>query len=92
MDTKTSVLSYIEEERSKGKTEQEITHGLLDSGWHMDIIQRALDHHNQVESFLERHHAPKKIEGKLNKLIFILSKPIFWAGLFFVLFLLAMFI
>jgi hypothetical protein len=39
---KPAVVKYIEENRAKGKTEQEITHNLLDAGWHMDIIRHAM--------------------------------------------------
>lgn len=42
MVKKQGVAHYIEEERAKGKSDQQITHDLLDAGWQMDVIQHAL--------------------------------------------------
>jgi hypothetical protein len=45
---KPSVLHFIDEEREKGTSDKDIIHKLLDAGWHMDIIQRAL-HSGETE-------------------------------------------
>lgn len=37
-----SVVSYIKSERVAGKSDQQITHELLDAGWQMDIIAHAM--------------------------------------------------
>lgn len=37
-----AVLHFIDKEREKGATDQQIRHRLLDAGWHMDIIHRAM--------------------------------------------------
>jgi len=42
MEKQQGVVHYIEEERAKGKSDQDITHDLLNNGWQMDIIQSAM--------------------------------------------------
>ena len=36
------MVDFIEEQRAAGKSESEITHMLLDAGWHMDVIQKTM--------------------------------------------------
>lgn len=43
MKKRPAVPHFIEEEREKGSSDQEIRHKLLDAGWHMDIIHRAMN-------------------------------------------------
>lgn len=38
-----SVAQFISDKRAEGKTDSEITHMLLDGGWHMDIIHKAMN-------------------------------------------------
>jgi hypothetical protein len=94
MDKKSSVLVFIEEERAKGASDQEITHRLLDSGWHMDIIQNALKHREQIGSFLERHPAPETKKGLSRWLDYrsLLYNPLFYAGVFALLVLFVLFV
>lgn len=47
MSGKSTVLHFIEKERANGASDQQITHQLLDAGWHMDIIHNALNHDNE---------------------------------------------
>jgi hypothetical protein len=42
MHKKSAVLTFIEKERGQGTSDQEIRHHLLDAGWQMDIINRAM--------------------------------------------------
>lgn len=57
MDKKSAVLKFIERERAEGATDQEIQHHLLDAGWHMDIIQRAM---GAELSHKTNNHTPEK--------------------------------
>ena len=36
-------MEFIEKEKKKGTSEEEIQHKLLDAGWQIDIIHHALD-------------------------------------------------
>jgi hypothetical protein len=51
---KLSVAQYISDGRAAGKTDSEITHELLDAGWHMDIIAKAM----HGEPIKHRRHEP----------------------------------
>jgi hypothetical protein len=42
MSKKSTVIRFVEKERSRGSSESEIQGKLLDAGWHMDIIQHAM--------------------------------------------------
>lgn len=36
------IAQFISDKRAEGKTDSEITHTLLDAGWHMDLIHKAM--------------------------------------------------
>lgn len=38
-----SVTQFISDKRAEGKSDSQITHMLLDAGWHMDIIHKAMN-------------------------------------------------
>lgn len=40
---KQSVVQFISDKRAEGKTEEEITHLLLDAGWQIDVIHVAME-------------------------------------------------
>jgi len=39
---KPTLVQFIADKRAEGKTDSEITHMLLDAGWHMDIIHKSM--------------------------------------------------
>lgn len=43
MHKKSAVLEFVEKERAKGTSDQDIQHKLLDAGWHMDIIHQVME-------------------------------------------------
>lgn len=57
-----SVVQFIADERASGKTDSEITHMLLDAGWHMDIIHKAMNtdpiRHRNLDPILEIKKQP----------------------------------
>lgn len=55
MKGKSAVLTFIDKERAKGAKDKEIRHKLLDAGWHMDIVSRAMKDHKP-----KTPHAPRK--------------------------------
>ncbi len=87
MQKKSAVLHFIDEERSKGKSDKDICHQLLDRGWHMDIIQNAM-HKKHNDSTPAKHTVPvtKKFSATH------LQNPYIWVGIFGLLVLLALFI
>ena len=40
--SKPPLVQFISDNRATGKTDSEITHMLLDAGWQMDVIQKAM--------------------------------------------------
>lgn len=58
MSKKTGVITFIERERTNGKSDIEIQHLLLDAGWQMDIIRHAMD--ENPKKSLPIQTAPKK--------------------------------
>lgn len=66
--SKQSLVKFIDDKRAEGKTDSQITHTLLDAGWHIDIIHKVL-HGEPIKSLgLEPVLAPK-IEPKYKKII-----------------------
>lgn len=59
---KDSVAQFISDGRAVGKTDSEITHELLDAGWHMDIIANAMHgepiKHRNLEPILDIKKQP----------------------------------
>ena len=87
MQKKSAVLRFIDEERAKGASDKEIRHQLLDRGWHMDIVQSAMDTKHD-ESITASNGVGKKEKawpGTLNS-------PYIWAAVFGLLILFALFI
>lgn len=87
MQKKSAVLQFIDEERAKGKDDQQIQHALLDAGWHMDIIQSAM--HKKESTTI--HTKPVSKESRLDWYELV-ANPLFWGGVFAVLLILALFI
>lgn len=65
MQGKSAVLMFIEAERAKGASDQQIQHKLLDAGWHMDIIQKAMNHREPVAIPVVKRTVSKKIKHGL---------------------------
>lgn len=42
MTKKPSVTQYISDKRAEGLNDSEITHKLLDAGWHIDVIHKVM--------------------------------------------------
>ncbi len=40
--SKPPIVQFIEENRASGKSDTEISHMLLDAGWQMDVINKAM--------------------------------------------------
>jgi hypothetical protein len=38
-----SIAQFISDKRAEGKSDSQISHLLLDAGWHMDVIHKALN-------------------------------------------------
>lgn len=88
MKKRPAVLHFIAEEREKGTADQAIRHQLLDAGWHMDIIHRAMgDKEARLagKKPVKRKNARQTVWQKINPACLVL------AGLVIVL-LLALFI
>ncbi len=66
--SKESVVKFIEGKRAEGKTDSQITHILLDAGWHMDIIHKVL-HGEPIKSLGLEPVLTPKIEQKYKKII-----------------------
>ena len=79
---KSAVHKFIEDERGKGSTDQEIQHKLLDAGWQMDIIQHTMDQKtvDKLESTNTLVGKPVKPVKSSSGLRHILSNPVY-AGL-----------
>ncbi len=68
MQTKSTVLIFIETERAKGVGEQKIQHKLLDAGWHMDIINKAMAHQEPITIKSDLSNVKKaSLKSKLHK-------------------------
>ncbi len=87
MQKKSAVIAFIEEQRSTGATDKEIKHQLLDAGWHMDIIQHAMQAVHSDKPTLPAGDATTKKSELLNP-----QKPYVWLALFIVLVITAIFI
>jgi hypothetical protein len=61
MSKKSAVVHFIEKERNRGLADKEIRHKLLDAGWHMDIIQRAMTPASSNSPRAYAVNTPKKI-------------------------------
>jgi hypothetical protein len=71
-----AVLHFIDKEREKGATDQEIRHKLLDAGWGMDIIHRAMDEKDAkpIRKKPAKHkNAPQAIWQKINPAFLVLA-------------------
>jgi SOS response regulatory protein OraA/RecX len=69
-----AVLHFIDEEREKGATDQQIRHKLLDAGWHMDIIHRAMhDREDQTAHKRAGKGQQKPVWQRINPMILIAS-------------------
>lgn len=62
---KPTVVQFISDKRAEGKTDSQITHELLDAGWHMDIIAKAMHgepiRHRNLDPILEIKKQPFRI-------------------------------
>ena len=60
--SKESIAKFIEEKRSEGLSDSQISQQLLANGWHMDIIQHVLraepDKHRNLEPILDIKKQP----------------------------------
>jgi len=88
MQKKSAVIGFIEEQRAKGIDDKEIQHQLLNSGWHMDIVQHAMQAIHGDKSSSPAVDRPKKIKSELINP----QKPYVWVVLFIVLIMTAIFI
>jgi SOS response regulatory protein OraA/RecX len=79
-----AVLHFIDEERGKGTGEQAIRHKLLDAGWHMDIIHRAMGE-KEVKSThkkaAKRKNTRQTIWQKINPAFLVLAGLVVILGL-----------
>lgn len=67
--SKQSVVKFIEDKRAEGKTDSQITHTLLEAGWHIDIIHKVV-HGEPIKSLGFEPVISPKIEEKYKKIIF----------------------
>lgn len=62
--SKPTVMQFIAENRADGKTDSEITHMLLDAGWQMDVIHKAMHgepiKHRNLDPILDIKKQPYK--------------------------------
>ena len=84
MKQKSAIPLFIEEERAKGKSDEEIRHQLLDAGWKMDIIQSAM------QADAARHTGLQPVPESLA--LKLLKNPLLYIGVVILLLLMAMFI
>lgn len=82
-----SVVQFISDERAAGKSESEITHMLLNAGWHMDIIHKAM----HSEPVRQRSFEPildiKKQPYRKTKLIILLAVTSIIVGMIYIFYL-----
>lgn len=61
---KPPMAQYIADGRAKGKSDSNITHELLDAGWHMDVIAKAMHSepikHRSLDPILDIKKQPIK--------------------------------
>lgn len=73
------MVDFIAEKRAEGKTDSEITHMLLDGGWHMDIIHKTMHgapiKHRNLDPILDIRKQPYR-----KSILIVLGLAIF-AGL-----------
>ena len=89
MQKKSAVIHFIEDERTKGTSDKEIQHQLLDAGWHMDIIQHAM-HAKPQQHKVQKVSKPK--QNSYQYAFTVIKQPKYLAIAFIVLALVALFL
>jgi hypothetical protein len=87
MQKKAAVPQFIEDARSKGTPDKEITHQLLEAGWQMDIIQSAMKSYDAEQKQATHAIPPETFNWQK-----LLLNPYFWGGIVVLLLLGALFI
>ncbi len=58
------IAQFISDKRAEGKTDSQITHILLDAGWHMDLIHKAMHtdllHKRELKPILKKRNNHKQ--------------------------------